>query len=78
MINLAKSPPTIDLLGKVEPIKHYGVWWMVDGFGLYQRIQDALVIANGRPIQPMPVAVSDTLYEIIPPSMQVNSDRQKT
>lgn len=53
----------IKLRGKVYDIEAFEVWWHVEHFGLFDKIEDAL--EHGAICTPIPVAVSKDMYEIV-------------
>lgn len=61
----------LELQGKKEPIKSFTVWWHVEDLGLFDSFEEAIRITSqdhighGKTIRPIPVAVSETLYEVL-------------
>lgn len=71
MINLKNQ--TIELHGRGYPIEKYQVWWAVEGYGLFDSLEQAL--SFGQPVQSIPVAVASSgMYEVLPPELHNDSE----
>lgn len=69
MVDLLEN--VIILRGRREQIKTFEVWWELEGLGLFQNMKQMAEtpvvgeIRGSRAMRPVPVAVSETLYEIL-------------
>jgi hypothetical protein len=60
----------LDLQGKKEPITSFQVWFQTP-FGLYEELEEAIKKCEDTDLHPLtcvvpvPVAVSETLYEVL-------------